>query len=196
MILLCQSFRNQTGVEHSVITPGTNADHAIIIFDLPGIDLIHFFATVLLTGPFCRTVVLYCLLGIAASGTNCQLRFVWVGSDDHPFPAPLFTGFCVTAAARSWLLRENRHPQRTHQRGHQQQIDNSFQFAIPPFLQTTNSPIYEQLLIRYPLSQRICGKVVLVRIYEIDLTITISKLKRAFEFVNGLKGSIVSDGSV
>src|SRR5262249_28871211 len=122
-------------------TPGTNADHAIIIFDLPGIDLIHFFATVLLTGPFCRTVVLYCLLGIAASGTNGQLRFVWVGSDDHPFPAPLFTGFCFTAAARSWLLGENRHPQRTHQRGHEQQIDNSFQFAIPPFLQTTNSRV-------------------------------------------------------
>src|SRR5262249_4454698 len=47
----CQALRNETSVKHSVFVQGSNADHAVIIFDLSGVDLIHLFAAVLLTDP-------------------------------------------------------------------------------------------------------------------------------------------------
>ena len=48
---LRQALRNETSLKHAVFVQGSNADHAVIIFDLSGLDLLHFFAAALLTDP-------------------------------------------------------------------------------------------------------------------------------------------------
>jgi hypothetical protein len=63
-------------VQYALLLPSTRADHAIIILNLTGINVVNFFATVLLTDPSRRAVVLDGYLSGPAPLTNGQCRLI------------------------------------------------------------------------------------------------------------------------
>src|SRR6266851_8184534 len=93
-------------MQYAVFVKGTQADHAIIVFNLAGIDVVHCFTVVLLTGPLGRTVVLDSLLDISVSIPNRQGRIIFIASGDNTLHTALLRG--LSFGRLRALLREHR----------------------------------------------------------------------------------------
>src|SRR5258708_3788381 len=78
-----EPLRDRSGVQYAVFVKGTQADHAIIVLNLAGIDIVHCLTVVLLTGPLGRTVVLDSPLDIRVPIPNHQGRLVLIASRDN-----------------------------------------------------------------------------------------------------------------
>src|ERR1700681_1052379 len=78
-----EPLRDRSGVQYAVFVKGTQADHAIIVLHLTGIDIVHCLTVVLLTGPLGRTVVLDSPLDIRAPIPNHQGRLILIASRDN-----------------------------------------------------------------------------------------------------------------
>lgn len=104
--LVGEPLRDRSSVECAVFAPSTQADHPIIVLNLAGIDVVHLFTVVLLTGPLGRAVVTDSLLDIRAPRTNRQGRFILIASGDDTLAAGLLRGHRFRRFRA--LLREHR----------------------------------------------------------------------------------------
>src|ERR1700674_5241670 len=65
-----EPLRDYRGVEYAILIPSAFGYHPVPIFNLAGIDVVDFFAAVLLADPFRRTVVLDGLLVARTHANN------------------------------------------------------------------------------------------------------------------------------
>src|SRR5690348_2358490 len=92
--LIRQAFRDQGGVEGAALVVAAQADNAVIVAYLAGVNIIHFLAAVFLAGPACGIVIRHHLFLVRTSLPDSQGLFVFVASYNYPFPA----GLLVTLA--------------------------------------------------------------------------------------------------
>src|SRR5206468_3470897 len=90
--LIGEPLRARTGMQYSVFVPSAQADHAIIVLNLAGIDVVYGFTVVLLTGPLGRAVVQDSLLDIRVSIPNRQSRIIFIASGDNTLHTALLRG--------------------------------------------------------------------------------------------------------
>src|SRR5438270_4807319 len=82
----CEPLGDQRGVECAILIPSAFGYHPVTLFNLAGINVVDFFAAVLLADPFRRTVVLDSLLMARTHRTNGQRRFISTDPGYHTLP--------------------------------------------------------------------------------------------------------------
>src|SRR5215475_10663611 len=80
---------DQGCVEFAVLADGTLANHVVAVFNLAGVDVVDLLIGVILTDPFCRTVIHNGPLQCPTLLTNSQTGIVFTASLNSTFPAAL-----------------------------------------------------------------------------------------------------------
>src|SRR3984893_16392209 len=100
----CEPLGDQRGMEYAILIPSAFGYHPVPVFNLAGIDVVDFFAAVLLADPFRRTVVLDGLLVARTHATNRQCRVILNYSWYNTLPTPRLRSLRLLGS----LLREHR----------------------------------------------------------------------------------------
>src|ERR1700730_1861622 len=100
----CEPLGDQRGMEYAILIPSAFGYHPVTVFNLAGIDVVDFFAAVLLADPFRRTVVLDGLFVARTHAANGQCGLILTDPGYHTLPTRRLR--CLRLLGS--LLREHR----------------------------------------------------------------------------------------
>src|ERR1700674_2208855 len=82
----CEPLGDQRGMEYAILIQSAFGYHPVTVFNLAGINVVDFFAAMLLADPSRRAVVLDGLLVARSHVTNGQCRLILTDPDYNALP--------------------------------------------------------------------------------------------------------------